>query len=192
MRRYGNNMKCAFISVLMNLINGERPPHNFLPSTPLSKKATNFLVTTTPLFILRSPELSDSSITQWDAIKYYMEMVFHMNDLGIRKIFLLSKNVVTSTHFTANSWLHWYPWNTWLWGSQAGLLYSWHFQISSCDCNPGGAERHAWRPRSEVGLSPLKQEQCVATHLFRDVILLFVRIVDWMMWHFLLIPRTDG
>lgn len=88
------------------------PLHNFLQSTSLSKKATRFLVMTTPLFILRSPELSDSSISQWDVIKYYMEMVFHMNDLGIRRIFLLSKNVVTSTHFTVNSWLLCYPWNT--------------------------------------------------------------------------------
>lgn len=74
---------------------------------------------------------------------------------------------------------------------QAGLLYSWRFQISSCDCNPSRAERHAWRPQSEVGLSPLEQGQCEATHLFRAVILSFVRIVDWMMWHFLLIPKTD-
>lgn len=146
---------------------------------------------TTPLFILRFPELSAGSVSHWDAIKYYMEMVFHMNDLGIRKIFLLSKNVVTSTHFTANSWLHCYPWNTWLM-IQAGLLYSWRFQISSCDCNPSRAERHAWRPQSEVGLSPLEQGQCEATHLFRAVILSFVRIVDWMMWHFLLIPKTDN
>lgn len=121
MRRYGNNMKCAFISVLMNLINGERPLHNFLPSTSLSKKVTHFLIMTMTLFILRSPELSASSVSQWNAIKYYMEMVFYMNDLGIRKIFLLSRTVVTSTHFTANSWLHCYLWNTWLWWFRLGF-----------------------------------------------------------------------
>lgn len=39
MRKYGNNMKCAFISVLMNLINGKEPSHNFLPSKSRFKKS---------------------------------------------------------------------------------------------------------------------------------------------------------
>lgn len=32
MRKYGDNMNCAFISVLMNLIYGEGPVHDFLLS----------------------------------------------------------------------------------------------------------------------------------------------------------------
>ncbi len=123
MRKYGDNMKCAFISVLMNLIYGEGPVHNFLPSRSTFKSVIHLCYpadVTTSLFILKYWTYSEwyvflslfNQLASCCGTLNSAQMI-HMNDHWIRKIFLLSRNVVTSTTFMDNPRLPCYHWNTW-------------------------------------------------------------------------------
>lgn len=114
MRKNGHNMKCAFISVLMNLIYGEGPVHNFFPSKSTFKSVIHLCypaVIPTPLFILKFWTYSELHVffSLFSQLPSCCEtscgnsaQVIHVNDRRIRKIFLLSRNVVASTDFTDN------------------------------------------------------------------------------------------
>lgn len=150
MRKYGNNMKCAFISVLMNLINGEEPTHNFLPPMSGLKKASHLLQSQPHHCSFLAPqnyqlaqsviEMLWSTPRKWGFTWMISESV---------KYFCYQKNVVTSTHFTDSSRLQRYHRNPWLM-IHAGLLYSWCFQISSCRYNPSRVGTRASQTRSEL------------------------------------------
>lgn len=111
MRKYGDNMKCAFISVLMNLIYGEGPEHNFLPSKSAFKSAICLCYPadiTTPLFILKYWTYSEwcvffslfsQLLSCCETLYGNSAQMIHINNQWIRKIVLLSGNVVTSTFF---------------------------------------------------------------------------------------------
>lgn len=85
---------------------------------------------------------------------------------------------------------HWTDWNTWFWWFT--LVYSIHgasFQLSSCNCKiPVGRGclhhglNHSWN---------LERTFLVRARTVLLILMSFGRIVDWMMWHFLLISLSD-
>lgn len=104
MRKYGINMKCAFISVLMNLIYGEGPVRNFLPSKSAFKSAIHLCylaVIITPLFILKYWTNSDMicvfqlshSVTEmlWNIIWKFSPNDSHEWSLNQENIFVIKK-----------------------------------------------------------------------------------------------------
>lgn len=73
MRKYSDNMKCAFVHVLMNLIYGEGLVHNSFPSKSIFKSVIRLRYhpdVTTPLLIPIEQQRSSRSLSSWAALKH--------------------------------------------------------------------------------------------------------------------------
>jgi len=204
MRKDGNNMKCAFISVLMNLIYGEGPGHNFFPSKSMFKSLIHLCspaVITTALFILKYWTHSDVVISlfyQWLSCceTLFGNLAQMIQPLNQENIFAIKK-YMTSTCFTDNPRLvcyHWNTWFQWLMLDSSGLPMALPAFLLLRRSRGGAGSPASW-VGIWIGLSLLEQSRALRSLpaliwlSYKHAIWKNSGLNDWgyfALWHFLL------
>lgn len=174
MRKYGNNMKCSFIRVLMNLVNGEEPTHNFLPSKLRGKKLFMSVILESQHTVMHVYQ-----IAQWDAGKHSCSpAVSHEWSRNWENIFAIKKcgdiNPFQGRFPTPMT----YHWSTWFWWFTLG--FSIHGVSSFPPATVISVGRGCLHHRLNHSWN-LERTFPVRARRVLFILMLFGRIVDWMM-----------